>query len=68
MIAEITCSQCGKKCSSIRCGNTDKSLTKRARERQSNYICVECKRKGTGEFRNSFANHQQHEIYFNEEE
>ena len=68
MISTIKCSICGNNCTTLVCGDRRKSQTRTSMKRQSNYICIECKRKGNGEFRSSFANHQQHKIYFNKED
>lgn len=67
MINEIKCSICGKRRASISCGKKTKTKLKKYEERLSDYICVQCKRKGTGEYRNSYTNHQQHNVYFNED-
>ena len=68
MSIPVKCTLCGKQYPNISCGTKSKAKLKRNETNTKEHICQYCKRKGTEEFKSSFANHQQHEIYFNEEE
>ena len=42
-------------------------LPSKYEKKAEEYICQYCKKKGTGEYINTHANHQQHGVYFNED-
>jgi uncharacterized protein YlaI len=63
VLVNTKCSLCGKEKKLIKCGDTDKHLTKKSKQLRSEYICAECKKRGTGEYSNSSDNHKQSEIY-----
>jgi hypothetical protein len=67
VINKARCTLCGKDYQVIACGAKTKSRLKKNEKKAGEYICQYCKKKGTGEYINTHANHQQHNVYFNED-